>query len=273
MLDIQSLRRWGSHLKGQWQRTFEGRYENLLSLLSIEVQPIALSALTQFYDPPLRCFTFKDFQLALTVEEYERLLGMPLAKSPPYFPKGHYPSWASVAKLLRVPELEGIPRASLEEKLQQLQKEEDWLAFIDVYGLLIYDRGLCGPGSYRRPSWQTRPRGKPVIAVLANTYYTLNYCYRKNEKGLRCCTSLLYLWMIAHLFHGKKKTRLPDRGPSLELHQTTNESEVDHLLGRGHEKDNSLVPTMERKGECDHKVRRISKPPPYGYPRSHQLQS
>ncbi|RDX65905.1 hypothetical protein CR513_55385, partial [Mucuna pruriens] len=42
--------------------------------------------------------------------------------------------------------------------------------------------------------------------LLANTYYTLDYCYRKNGMGLRCCTSLLYLWMTEHLFHGKKKT-------------------------------------------------------------------
>ncbi|RDX83083.1 hypothetical protein CR513_36048, partial [Mucuna pruriens] len=63
-----------------------------------------LSALTQFYDPPLKCFTFKDFQLTPMLEEYERLLGMPQAKSLPYFPRGHYPSWALVAKLLRVPE-------------------------------------------------------------------------------------------------------------------------------------------------------------------------
>ncbi|RDX74816.1 hypothetical protein CR513_45375, partial [Mucuna pruriens] len=35
--------------------------------------------------------------------------------------------------------LEGISRASLEERLQQLQREEDWPTFIDVYGLLIYN--------------------------------------------------------------------------------------------------------------------------------------
>ncbi|RDY01268.1 hypothetical protein CR513_15420, partial [Mucuna pruriens] len=225
--DLHKIR-WGSHLKSQWQRSFEGRYDNLLSLLSTEVQPIALSVLTQFYDLPLRCFTIKDFQLAPTLEEYERLLGMPLAKSSPYFPKGNYPSWASMAKLLRVPELEvlrqkknrngldGILRASLEERLQQLQREEDWPAFIDMYGLLIYGivlfpqiedyvdleaidafLGKCDRGE------------NPVIAVLANTYYTLDYCYRKNRKELRCCTSLLYLWMTTHLFHGKKKTTCP----------------------------------------------------------------
>ncbi|RDX93511.1 hypothetical protein CR513_24218, partial [Mucuna pruriens] len=135
--NIQSLQRWGGQLKGQWRRAFEGKYGNLLSLVNIEVQPAALSTLTQYYDPPLRCFTFQGFQLAPIFEEYKRLIGIPYDKSPPYLFRGHYPSWASMAKLLKVPEsemlklkknrngVEGIPKAALEERLQQLQEEED----------------------------------------------------------------------------------------------------------------------------------------------------
>ncbi|RDX68075.1 hypothetical protein CR513_52975, partial [Mucuna pruriens] len=85
--DLHSLWLLGSCLKGQWHKTIKGRYDNLLSLLQIEVQLVALLALTQYYDSPLRCFTFKDFQLAPTLEEYERLLGLPLAKSPTYLPE------------------------------------------------------------------------------------------------------------------------------------------------------------------------------------------
>ncbi|RDY09574.1 hypothetical protein CR513_06035, partial [Mucuna pruriens] len=207
MPHVHSPRRCGGHLKGQWRRTFEGRYDNLLSLLSIEI------------------FTFKDFQLVPTLEEYERLLGMFLGKSLPYFPRGHYPSWALLAKLLRVPEsevlrqkknrnwLEGIPRESLEERLQQLQKEEDWPTIIDLYGLLIYSIVLFPQiedyvdlAAIDAFLGKRDRRENPVIVVLANTYNTLDYYYRKNEKELRCCTSLLYLWMMAYLFHGKKKT-------------------------------------------------------------------
>ncbi|RDX73025.1 hypothetical protein CR513_47428, partial [Mucuna pruriens] len=104
--DVQYLRQWVSQLKGQWRRTFERKYSNLLGLVSGEVQFTALSVLTQYCDPPFRCFTFKDFQLALTLEEYGRLLGIPLEKSPPYLYRGHYFSWASVAKLLKVHESE-----------------------------------------------------------------------------------------------------------------------------------------------------------------------
>ncbi|RDX68575.1 hypothetical protein CR513_52415, partial [Mucuna pruriens] len=52
-----------------------------------------------------------------------------------------------------------------------------------------------------------KDRGEnPTMAILANTYYILNYCYEKKEGSLRCCTYLLYLWLTAHLFHSKSKT-------------------------------------------------------------------
>ncbi|RDY09151.1 hypothetical protein CR513_06522, partial [Mucuna pruriens] len=55
-----------------------------------------------------------------------------------------------------------------------------------------------------------RDRGKNlVIVVLANTYCTINYYCEKNGKSLRCCTHFLYLWMIAHLFHSKRKMACP----------------------------------------------------------------
>ncbi|RDX93929.1 hypothetical protein CR513_23752, partial [Mucuna pruriens] len=86
--NIQTLRYWGSCLKGPWRRRFEKLHGNLLSLLEVETQPTALEALAQYYDSPVRCFTIKDFQMAPTLEEYERLLGLPLTESPLYLHQG-----------------------------------------------------------------------------------------------------------------------------------------------------------------------------------------
>ncbi|RDX99210.1 hypothetical protein CR513_17757, partial [Mucuna pruriens] len=69
-LNVQSLRYWGSCLKGQWRRAFERMHRNLL----------------------LRCFTFRDLQLDPTLEEYEHLLGLPLAESARYFHQDQQPS-------------------------------------------------------------------------------------------------------------------------------------------------------------------------------------
>ncbi|RDY01725.1 hypothetical protein CR513_14918, partial [Mucuna pruriens] len=60
--DLWSLQQLGSCLKGQWHRTFEGRYGNLLRILEVELQPVVLSISIRYYDSPMRCFTFKDFQ-------------------------------------------------------------------------------------------------------------------------------------------------------------------------------------------------------------------
>ncbi|RDY05592.1 hypothetical protein CR513_10536, partial [Mucuna pruriens] len=91
----------------------------------------------------------RDFQLAPTLEEYGRIMGMACHKSPPYLFGDHYPSWAAVAKLFKVPKsvvvmlkknrnrVEGISEVIFEARLQQLQ-EGDWLTFVDVYGLLVY---------------------------------------------------------------------------------------------------------------------------------------
>ncbi|RDX69992.1 hypothetical protein CR513_50818, partial [Mucuna pruriens] len=88
--------------------------------------------------------------MAPTLEEYERLMGLPLTESPLYFHQGQRPSWTTIAKLLRVPDteiakwkrnrngIEGIPRVYVEERLLQFQEEQDWDAMIDVLGLLLY---------------------------------------------------------------------------------------------------------------------------------------
>ncbi|RDY05750.1 hypothetical protein CR513_10388, partial [Mucuna pruriens] len=171
---------------------------------------------------------FQGFQLTPTLEEYERLIGIPCDKSPPCLFRGHYPSWALVARLLKVPKsevlklkknqngVEGIPKVALEERLQRLQKEEDWLAFVDVYELLVYgimlfpqiERyvDLVAIDAFLKK--QDREE-HPIVAILANTYYTLDYCSKKNGKGLRCFTSLLFLWLTTYLFHSSKRTRCP----------------------------------------------------------------
>ncbi|RDY04087.1 hypothetical protein CR513_12233, partial [Mucuna pruriens] len=55
-----------------------------------------------------------------------------------------------------------------------------------------------------------RDRGEnPTMAILTNTYYSLDYYGERKEGSLRCCTHLLYLWLTAHLFHNKGKTTCP----------------------------------------------------------------
>jgi len=81
-------------LMGQLQRqAFCKTYKKIWDLAMIEVSIEAIVALTQYYDQPLRCFKFGDFQLVPTVEEFEEILGCPLGGRKPYLFSRFYPSW------------------------------------------------------------------------------------------------------------------------------------------------------------------------------------
>ena len=51
----------------------------------IEVSVEAIALLTQYYGQLLRCFTFRDFKLAPTIEEFEEILGCLIEGRKPYF--------------------------------------------------------------------------------------------------------------------------------------------------------------------------------------------
>ncbi|RDX83193.1 hypothetical protein CR513_35914, partial [Mucuna pruriens] len=200
--DIQSLCYWGNFLKGQWRRAFERKHCNLLNILDIEVQSAAL-------------------ELVPTLEEYERLLGLPLGEALHYFHREQSPSWSSIAKLLRVIEtkmnrLEGIQNSYLEERLYQFKEDGDWPAFMDAYGLLVYRIVLFPHGddfvdlvAVDAYLAKRDAEENPTMALLVNTYCTLNHCCEQKGGNLRCCIHLLYLWMTAHLFHNRLKTACP----------------------------------------------------------------
>ena len=116
----------------------------------IEVSVEVIAALTQYYDQSLRCFTFGDFQLAPTIEEFEGILGCPIGGRKPYLFFGYYPSVAKVARVVKISEREldrvkqsrngvvGIPRKFLEEKTETLTSQGELESFMDVLALLVF---------------------------------------------------------------------------------------------------------------------------------------
>lgn len=49
---------------------FTDRYGALMSLLTVRMEEGLLHTLVQFYNPVYHCFTFPDYQLMPTLEEY-----------------------------------------------------------------------------------------------------------------------------------------------------------------------------------------------------------
>ncbi|RDY13869.1 hypothetical protein CR513_01152, partial [Mucuna pruriens] len=178
--NIQSLRRWGEQLKGQWRRAFEKKYGNLLVPVNIEVQPAALSVLTQYYDPPLRCFTFCGFQLAPTLEEYERMIEYPMINLHPtslggITPLGlRWPDYSRNIKAEEKSEQSGRdPRSGLGRETSTASRGRrltDLCGRVWTLGLwhnaLSSNRTLCRFGRHRFLSRETRPGRTPYGGSL-----------------------------------------------------------------------------------------------------------
>ncbi|KAI5396994.1 hypothetical protein KIW84_062990 [Lathyrus oleraceus] len=128
------------------KKNFICKYRRILDLITTSIEVSALVALSQYYDPPLRCFTFQDFQLAPTIEEYERILRWYVKDHPPFTKLGEPLLPESVAEALHLPIEEvslglgprGFARKFLEEKAWALEKEGKWLPFSAILALLIY---------------------------------------------------------------------------------------------------------------------------------------
>lgn len=58
---------------------FREQYGKLLSLFHARVPEGLLSSLVQFYDPLYNCFTFPDYQLVSTLEEFSFCVGIPVS--------------------------------------------------------------------------------------------------------------------------------------------------------------------------------------------------
>ena len=107
--NLSDLRELAGRMKTISRNTFKRKYGNLLGLLKVEVQATTLTTLAQYYDPLLRCFTFQDFQLVPTIEEFEHILGLLMKGKVPYRYLGQHISTITLAGILKVhpTELEG----------------------------------------------------------------------------------------------------------------------------------------------------------------------
>lgn len=91
---LKVLKGLGERLIHDNKEEFKKSFGNLLGIMNTEVNTTVVHTLVQFYNPPLRCFTFQDYQLAPTLEEYSHMLGIRIKNRVPYvcikdLPKSH----------------------------------------------------------------------------------------------------------------------------------------------------------------------------------------
>ena len=176
----------------------------------IEVSVEAIASLVQYYDQPLRCFTFGDFQMVPTVEEFEEVLGCSLGGRKPYLFFGFLPSLSKIAVVVgdSAKELDrmkqtwngvvGLPRKYLEGKARDMASQEKWGLFADILALLIFGvvlfpnvDGLVDLATIDVFLAYHHSKESLVVAILADLFDTFDRRCEKNSARIVCCLPTL----------------------------------------------------------------------------------
>lgn len=208
-----------------------GRIAGFVKGQMTEHQEKGVHTLLQFYDPPLRCFTFPDYQIAPTLEEYSNLLDIPIKTQIPFFPTKEAPSSEEIAKALQLSKTDvesnlkvkgghhGLQLDFLLKKGHLAADKEDWGTFnlflaCSIYGVVLFPNV---PNFVDVNAIQIFSQKNPVPTLLGDFYHAIHIRNQKKGGLLWCCTPLLYIWFKSHLptegaFVDKKDTlRWSDR--------------------------------------------------------------
>ncbi|XP_040870574.1 uncharacterized protein [Glycine max] len=119
---------------------FQAHHGKLLRILRVDVEEGCLETLVQFYDPLYHCFTFPDYQLVPTLEEYSYLVGLPVPDKIPFHGFEPTPKPSDIAAALHLKTsiiqanltskggLQGLPPTSSTNKPPYLLKQL-WFTF------------------------------------------------------------------------------------------------------------------------------------------------
>ncbi|KAL5158951.1 hypothetical protein HKD37_15G043325 [Glycine soja] len=224
--DTTSIKELGRMMEPLQMQAFRKTYGKILELTIAEVSIEAIASLTQYYDQPLRCFTFGDFQLVPTIEEFEEILGCPLGGRKPYLSSGCLPSLSRIATVVkdsargldRIKQtrngIAGLPQKYLEDKARGMANQGDWVPFMDVLALLIFGvvlfpnvDGLIDLAAIDAFLAYHHSKESPVVAVLADLFDTFDRRCEKSSARIICCLPALCVWLVSHLF--QQDTRHP----------------------------------------------------------------
>ena len=82
--------------------SFSERHGRLISLVDTNIEEDMIKVLFQFFDPLHHCFTFPDYQLVPTLEDFSQLLKVPILSQLPYNSTEREPKLEEVAQALRL---------------------------------------------------------------------------------------------------------------------------------------------------------------------------
>ncbi|KAL5137554.1 hypothetical protein HKD37_10G027905 [Glycine soja] len=218
-LDVTTLKELGQLMGPLQRQAFRKVYGKILDLTAVEVFTEVVVSLAQYYDQPLRCFMFGDFQMVPTIEEFEEILGCPLGGRKPYLFSRFLPSLSKIAAVVgdSARELDrmkqtrngvvGLPRKYLEGKARDMASQEKWVPFADILALLIFGvvlfpnvDGLVDLAAIDALLAYHHSKESPVVAILVDLFDTFDRRCEKNNARIICCLPALCVWLVSHLF-------------------------------------------------------------------------
>ncbi|XP_050908735.1 uncharacterized protein LOC127122438 [Lathyrus oleraceus] len=160
-----------------------------------------------------QCFTFQDYQLAPTLEEYSSLLIIPIKEKVPFMSVPEEPDFQLIANTLYLGIREvkehwsmkksgayGLPLKFLADKDDYYADNGSWVIFNRLLAVMVYEAVLF-PDVENLISLAALCifiGRNPVPTILANTYYAIHTQHGKRGEVV-CCLPLLYKWFLIHL--------------------------------------------------------------------------
>ena len=96
---------------------------------------------------------------------------------------------------------QGLPWNVIQNFIREhLHDEYGMVAFaLAIYGLIIFLKGLGYIETTVVEVFQQIQHGSnPSLAILAETFRSLNYCHRNKDECFLGCVPLLYIWIKSH---------------------------------------------------------------------------
>ncbi|XP_058732871.1 uncharacterized protein LOC131604453 [Vicia villosa] len=191
---------------------FRKTYGHILHMLTSHIDEWALYTLLQFYDSELRCFTFRDYQLAPTLEEYADILKIKVQRKIPFVCVPEKPRMDRIADALYLSMKDvisnwkpnggthGFHVKFLIKKADTLAVEKKWKEFNALLAVMIYGLVLFPniPNFVDLTAVCLFMDQNPVPTLLADTYYIIHSRYGK-KGSVGGCLPLLYEWFTSHL--------------------------------------------------------------------------
>ncbi|KAJ9170401.1 hypothetical protein P3X46_018511 [Hevea brasiliensis] len=219
MNSLEGLSNGWRSLPDQVKARFEKKYGKIATLMRVNVQIPALKAMLSVWNPKYGVFSFNDIDTVPTMEEYQALLEIPYStQNRIYLHLEHRQTWKRLTHLLGIPSEEAKSKETvkgnthgwywtyLEKRLDQYLQEKQWdqasvALALGIYGLILFPGPLgiitC---STVEVFWAVeRQEVNPIPAILAETLLTLTYCRQQGKGSIKCCSQLLYLWIISHM--------------------------------------------------------------------------